>query len=440
MSPDELKKYIDIFLESNLRKNMYDGEKYYICQNDILSRKFTFYNIQLEEETDKERSNQKIPSNFLKTIVDQLVSYCFSKDLIIGSESSIDINENIDEVSEESALKSVGWLHVYPDENGDLQSKVCESENIIEIRDGSFSNKLVYIIRLYLLNDVQYAEVWDNELKSTYMQKDDGLYELIDESTHMDNNMSWGMIPFVPFYYDRFGTTALTPIKILVDVYDLTISDFANNFIDFQELILFVKNYAENVSTAQAASEIMTWLKKYKIINVKEDGSIDILSREVPYQARGEFLTIIKKLIFTFGQSVDIDDLKGSSLTNVVIKAHFSLLDIKANRFIKQAKKYIKMVLQLSNRWNELKGVGQKIDLSKLDITFNKSLIINEKEVIDSVVASDGVISRETNIKNHPWVDDYKKELELIEEDEINYQESNIVNNEENDIDFGGDS
>ena len=185
-----------------------------------------------------------------------------------------------------------------------------------------------------------------------------------------------------------------------------------------------MKNYAENVSTPQAATEIMQWLKKYKIINVKEDGNIDILSQEVPYQARGEFLQILKKLIFTFGQGVDVDDLKGSSLTNVVVKAHFALLDMRANKIIKQSKKYVKEMLKIDNRWNELKSQPVS-EIVKAKQTYNKSIIINETEIIDGNVKSDGIISRKTNIKNHPWVDDVEEELKLIDEDEEQYKEEN---------------
>lgn len=426
MSPDELKKYINDFLDSKKYQNMLTGYRYYNTDNDIESRKFYFYDIKEEQKTDKYRSNVKISNNFFATIVDQLTSYCFSKDIIIDDFPTlkIDINEDISDVAEEACQKAVGWTYIYVDENGELKTKVMNSEQIIEIRDGTLNNLLVYVIRLYSVNEVKFAEVWDDINVTTYELKKDKGYELIEQRTHLDNNESWNMIPFIPFYYNRYETTALKPIKGLIDAYDYTISDFANNFIDFQEIIYFVKNYAENVSTPQAATEIMNWLKKYKIINVKEDGDIDILRQEVPYQARGEFLQILKKLIFTFGQGVDIDDLKGSSLTNVVVKAHFALLDMKSNKFIKQSKKYIKEMLKIDNRWNELKSQPTS-ELTKAKQTYNKSIIINETEIIEGNVKSDGIISRKTNISNHPWVDDVEEELKLIDEDEEQYKEEN---------------
>lgn len=428
MTPDEIKDIVRNFINSDKRKMMYEGFQYYNTENDIKDRKFYFYDVNEVEKTDKYRSNVKISNNFMSTIVDQLVSYCFAKDIVIDNfpTLNIDINEDIDDVAEEACQKSVGWTHVYVNENGEIKTKLMASENIIDLRDGTIEEKLTNIIRLYEIEKITFVEVWDDIYKTTYSYDSENKNSDLQfeaRETHFDNNESWGLVPFVPFYYNRYGTNALKPIKPLVDAYDYTISDFANNFIDFQEIIYFVRNYAENVSTPQAASELMSFLKKYKIINVNEDGGVDILAKEVPYQARGEFLALLKKLIFLFGKGVDIDDLKGSSLTNVVVKAHFALLDMKANKFIKQAKKYVKQMLVINNRWNEIKGLGTS-EISKAKQTYNKSLIINEAEIIDCNVKSDGIISKETNIKNHPWVDDVEEELAKIEEDEMDYQEN----------------
>ena len=47
-------------------------------------------------------------------------------------------------------------------------------------------------------------------------------------------------------------------------------------------------------------------------------------------------------------------------------------------------------------------------------ITFNRDILINETEAIESCVKSVGILSDETIIEQHPWVDDVQKELERI--------------------------
>ena len=45
---------------------------------------------------------------------------------------------------------------------------------------------------------------------------------------------------------------------------------------------------------------------------------------------------------------------------------------------------------------------------------FNRDVLINEGEAIDNCVKSLNVLSKETVVKNHPWINDVNAEMELI--------------------------
>lgn len=429
MTQEQLTKIINDWENCIIRQNMINGFNYYLGNNKIIDRKFYLYNVGGNREIDNYRSNVKIPDSFLKIIIDQKTSYCVGKEVTIeGFNTILDVNEELLNVSEEASQKGVAWNYVYIDELENIKLKVMESQNIIPIRDNTIEENLINIIRLFELDGQKMAEVWDDMTVTTYVKNDEGLYVLTDIRTHLANNMSWGVIPFIELKNNRYQTTDLNNIKPLIDAYDIIISDFTNNFVDFQELILFIKNYNENVSTPEAAIEVIEWLKKYKVINVKQDGSIDILSKEVPFQARAEILKILKKLIFTFSQSVDMDDLTGGSITNVVIKSYFANLDLKADRFISEIKKYILNLLRFQNIYNKLKNRGEQA-LTNVKIIFNKSTIINESEIIESCVKSVDVISKETIIANHPWVTNVQEELDRVQQEELDYKED-VVNDE----------
>lgn len=426
LSDKDITKYVNDWYCSKDRVNMLKSKDYYLSKNDINNRDFFLWTV-TGKELDVYRSNTRLASNFFSLLVDQKVSYCLGKDVVIEDISiPFDINDEIDYTAEEASIKSVAWCHIYADQEGLIKLKTMESEEIIEIPDGTIEKNIAYVIRIYELGDEKFAQLWDKDLKYIYKLDKDNVYKYQEESSHLDNGISWGMIPFVPLYNNRYKTSDLLKIKCFIDAYDIVISDFANNFVDFQEIILFIKNYNENVSTGEAAKELMEWLKKYKIVSVRNDGSMDIISREVPYQARGEFLLILKKLIFSFGMGVDIDELKGSSLTNVVVKAYFALLDIKANKFLKQTKKFIKTMLKFANKYNAIKS-QQTFDINKVNIVFNKSLIINEKEIIESIAAADGFTSLETQVAKNPLVDNSKEELKKIEEEDLQYNEPELV-------------
>jgi|GEM_PF-3465119 len=431
MDGKEIFLKINEFISSTLYKSMLNGLRYYKCKNDIINRKFYYYKLGVKEE-DSFRANEKIPNDFLKIIIDQKVHYCVGKDVIIEGVNDLpfDINDEIDHIAEEASQKSKAWCFVWIDKDGNFRQKKVESETIIDIYDGTIEKNLIGLIRTYTQDKFNYAEYWTDFDKSIYVQ-DGSKYILLETTSHLDNGVSWGKIPFVRMLNNQYEMTDLDNIKDLIDSYDLNLSDFSNNFIDFQDVIYKLKNYSETLRDDTAISDFLDFLKKYKVVNVDENGDFEVLTNEIPSQARIQYLEILRKNIFNMAHAVDTEKLSGGDLTNVTIKAYFTNLDIKANKFIKEIKRYIKDMLYFSNEYKAMNGLPID-DLTKTNIIVNKSQLINEAEIIDSLVASQGMISQETIVKNHPLVDDYEDEIKKINEENSKNEESNNNNFDSN--------
>ena len=58
---------------------------------------------------------------------------------------------------------------------------------------------------------------------------------------------------------------------------------------------------------------------------------------------------------------------------------------------------------------------GGNFDGDKIEITFNRDMMMNEADIITNVRNSVGLLSTETLLAQHPWVDDVSGELERIE-------------------------
>ena len=58
-----------------------------------------------------------------------------------------------------------------------------------------------------------------------------------------------------------------------------------------------------------------------------------------------------------------------------------------------------------------------------VNIIFNRDIMMNESEIIDNCSKSIGILSNETIIGQHPWVDDPKLEMERLEEEKKKSQE-----------------
>lgn len=425
---DILKK-VNHFKSSKLYDNMVIGEKYFTNKCDILNRKFYYYPNRVRT-LDPYRANNKIVDNFFRMLVEQKISYCLAKDVIIQNYNPlININDIIDEIAEESSIKGIGWGHPYINDIGSIKIANIPSQEIIPNYDETVENKLLSVIRFY--NDSEgneKIELWD-DIQTIYYIVDKEHGKLIEEKIIPH---SWGKVPFVPLLNNRYEINDLDNIKALIDSYDKCISDFANNFEDFQDVYYKLKNYVlSNNNKLEDMANLIEFLKQYKVIPVSADGDFEAIQLEIPYQARGEYLKSVRELIFLFGQGVDTDILSGGSLTNVVIKARFANLEQKCNKFLKYVKKFIEDIMYFDVKFKTNNGISDT-DLSKFNVVFNTSLLINEKEKIEALsiaTGGDKTMSTETAIEQNPLVNNSLEEIKKISEENLMYDQNLTSNN-----------
>lgn len=437
-----LKDIISNDVASTFKKNMYYGKEYYKSNNcEIMNRNFEYFtngrNIQ-----DEWRANNKIPNNFLKTLIDQKTNYSFSKEVTINNCENItnifDINTKLRKLVKESSKKAVGWLHVYINKNGEFNTRIIPAEEVIAIFDSEFEEELIQIIRYYSIYVIEgnlkkqryKVEIWDSE-KVTYYEEDSNGNYLLDMSVNINpvyhwnvntyslgtitesTNHSWGKVPFIPLWNNDERLTDLNPVKSHIDMFDKVISDFGNNLEDIQDSVIKLVNYG---GMTDKLDEFLEYLKKYKVLPLDTDGNAEYMTIDIPIEARKEMIDILRNCIFEFGQGVDIQKVGDGNITNVVIRNRYAGLDLKANDFEANCKEFIMQVFWFVNEYLKNNGMKQD-DLKKIEITFNRSLIINNQETVDIAQKSKGIISDKTIVSNHPWVVDAEQELQQLEEE-----------------------
>jgi hypothetical protein len=67
-------------------------------------------------------------------------------------------------------------------------------------------------------------------------------------------------------------------------------------------------------------------------VGVSESGGIDVITTNIPVEARKAKLDIDKEAIYKFGMGFDSSQTGDGNITNVVIKSRYSLLDLKCNK------------------------------------------------------------------------------------------------------------
>jgi len=148
---------------------------------------------------------------------------------------------------------------------------------------------------------------------------------------------------------------------------------------------------------------------------------VDILQADIPVAAIDTFLDREEENIFLFGQGVNIKtDKFGNSPSGIALKFLFHLLDLKSNlmarKFAFAIKKFCWFLTEYLALSGEYTAPANAIDTVK--VTFTKSMLTNELELTQMALSSKGVISDETIIANHPWVDNVQDEKDKMAEEQ----------------------
>lgn len=426
-------------IEKHDTTKMIDGPKYYRNRNDILNRKQYFYKNGVKT-IDDTKANHRLPHNWHKLLVDQKVAYLVGKPIVFQTENkkhedalNLILGEEWDDILTELAKnasnKGTEWLHVYINHEGLFKFIDIPAEEVIPIYDTSLQENLEAIIRYYTVevNDEERIRVewWTRDTVTFYIQDDNGDLVLddtepVNPAPHFYNEIdmgiekirkhrSWGKVPFIEFPNNEERDPDIIFYKELVDEYDLNISDLANNLDEVQEIITILKGYE-----GTDLSEFKENLRYYKAIKVSGEGGVDKLELNIPIEAKKEMLDRLEENIFLFGQGVNMKtDRFGNSPSGVALKFLYSLLDLKASIMERKFRKSIKRLIWFATEYINM--VQKRNYVSEdVQVTFRKTMITNDKEDVEIAAQSKGIISDETIVANHPWVEDVSKEIEAV--------------------------
>ncbi|MFZ2952549.1 MAG: phage portal protein [Streptococcus suis] len=434
----EVKRLVSNDRASALKKDMRTGIDYYEGKHDIANYRLFYFNNEGEIVEEKNRSNTRIAHQYFTELVDQKVQYLLSNPIEVTTEQA-GLQENLDEYINEdfqlmlqelvegASQKSCEYAFWRKDADGRLRFKTADALKIIPIYDGFYEiDKLLYYYDDDVLVDNQIKTVtkiqlWTKE-EVFYFIQEDGQTVKLDASAELNPKphilarkgqdtfgKGYGRVPFICLQNNRSKTNDLQPIKDLIDDYDMMACALSNNLIDFDHPIYAVRGYeGDNLST------LVTNLKTKKTVGVGENGGIDVITTNIPVEARKAKLEIDKEAIYKFGMGFDSSQTGDGNITNVVIKSRYSLLDLKCNKIEVRLRAVIKEMLQLIvENINELHG--KAYDVSNLEVTITRDIMANETD--NAVIAKTDAETNQVLINNvmtaAPRLDD-RTVLELL--------------------------
>lgn len=138
-------------------------------------------------------------------------------------------------------------------------------------------------------------------------------------------------------------------------------------------------------------------------------GGVETLEITVNSENYKAILEIFKKAIIENGMGYDAKDDRLSGNPNQMnIQSMYSDIDLDANDMETELQAAFEDVLWFVNAYLSNSGYGD-FEGEEVNIIFNRDILINESEAIDNCAKSVGILSDETIIGMHPWVDDVQK-------------------------------
>lgn len=372
----EIKKLMDDDRLSEKKRNANEGQRYYIGEHDILQYRMFYYNADGILVEDRARSNSRICHPFFTELVDQLAAYVMSfeenpiraKDTADGLQDHLDVYfddefwAEIQDLITGTNAKGFEYLYGFKNEEDRLTFKCADSLGVVEVRAKDTDSNCECIIYWYVERVgldrklIKRIEVYDKDQIWFYNQVDDGELELDEDAPfnpmpnivwkHKETGAYYGdSLGFIPFWRldnCRDQHSGLKPIKALIDDYDLMECGLSNNLQDFDKPIHLVRGFqGDNLD------ELQQNIRTKKILGVDDNGGLDILTVDVPYQARVTKAVEDEKNIYRFGMGFNSAQSGDGNITNVVIRSRYTLLDLKANKLIKRLKKFLKPIIRV---------------------------------------------------------------------------------------------
>lgn len=233
--------------------------------------------------------------------------------------------------------------------------------------------------------------------------KDGGGVSVISEENYRT-------LPVVPLFANKEKHSELTHnIKSKIDAYDRIQSDFGDNLDRANDVYWVLNNFGG--TTADVINMIEMINKVKAVLNesnaVGGGATAEPRTIEVPYMARATALDLLRKSLYQDYMALDMDEIRGGSLTNVAIKTAMANLNLKADRYEWQCFGFVQNILAF---------VGVEGEDAEI-IRFNRRGIVNESEVIANIYMMRNDVSRQWALEANPMVNSDEIPTILAERD-----------------------
>lgn len=441
-----LAKEIQKWKGSQVRAMQVKGFRYYDNEHDILSRKRMIIGAEGDLEEVKNLPNNRNIDNQYGKMVNQKANYLFGQPFVVEGENSQYLellkaifNKRFMKLVKNSGKAAynggIAWLYPYYTDEGDFTFRLFPAYEVLPFWKDSEHTVLDFAIRTYTVLgydgtqtvEIQKVEVYDQKGVRKYLYDGGALFlDTMNNQASVEPHaikvgvdgepvgLNWTRVPLIPLKANDTETPLLKKVKSLQDGINIMLSDFENNMQeDARNTILVLKNY-DGTDLGDFRKNLAT----YGAVKIRYDsdarGGVETLDIHVDADNYKSIIEVFKKALIENAMGYDAKDERMSGTPNQMnIQSMYSDIDLDANDTEAEYQAAFEDVLWFVNA--HLSNTGQG-DFEGEDVTiiFNRDILINESEAITNCTASLGLLSDETAVAQHPWVDDVQAELDRL--------------------------
>lgn len=434
------------WLRSPGRAAQISAARYLAGQHDILTRQRSVIGRDGRLETARNLPNNRLVDNQYGKLVRQKVNYLVGRPFTFSGDTEyvqvLDCfftqrrRKTIRSVCEDAVGAGIGWILPCVDERGNFLLKRIPPYEILPFWADGEHTVLDCAVRVYE-RDAQgvfspldstghavlsgsrskHIEIYTKEGISRYVLKGD---KLIPDGalpsgawlTISGRPWNWGRVPLVAFKSPG-EESLLARVKTLQDALNTLLSDFQNSLQeDARNTILVLKNY-DGADLAEFRHNLAAFgAVKVKTVD-STPGGVETLRIEVNHESYEALASMLKQAIVENGMGFDMrNEMSGRSPNQMALLSMYSDIELESHALECEWKASFEELLGFVGTLLAL--TGKPLTKQGVDVVFNRDMLMNESDIMKTLLAAGLKISNRSLLEQVPWVKDAEVEIERL--------------------------
>ena len=413
--------------------------KDHVTERSRILKMKSYYNglneaIKNRAYNDTNKPSNRLYSGYPSYITDNFVGYMLGQPISYKSDNEKLLeelnlhflyNDEIDNnttLAQEQSICGYAYELLYTDEDSNVRFKALDTEDVIVVYENTLEEKELFVIR-YILDDENKGIVYlytKEEIKAYTIENNELGNEIKDEyqtNVFID-------IPICTYENNRQRIGDFEKVLSLIDAYDFTNSDTANDFEYFTNALLVISGVTMNEEDEEGRP---LNFKDNRVINFMDTNSkAEYLIKNINDTALENYKNRLNLDIHKFSNVIDISDKNfGNNLSGIAMK--YKLLGMENISSIKEAK-FRKGLMKRIELLTHFLNLASTSDYLYTEITpvFTRNIPSNDVETVEMIKQLYGMISDKTLLSQLPFIEDVQQELNAIQkqrEASLDYQD-----------------